>query len=726
MESENIFKIRPAGRHLLTIGKDLIQDTYAAVVELVKNAYDANSPDVIISFIADEPATGYRLSIEDKGDGMSRDTVINSWLVPSTDYKLTAKRKDGARIPQGRKGIGRYAASILGKDLFLETVTESGEETTVCLEWKDFEQAKYLDDVPILVETFLDSSKGKGTTLTMKGDNEMLSSWTAEQFRNLHHELKKLTIPKNVYGFDADDEAFQIRLKIKGFPSVDDLDEEVVPFPIVDLYDYRIAGVIREDGKGELEYSQQRVRNAPIEKINFVLLDEESIPVSTGCGVLYFDIRVFDRDPASIDALIARGLKGDSGDYVGKQEARRLLDEYNGIGVYRNGFRIRPMGDPGFDWLQLDKERFMKPALRISCNQAIGCVLVQSEEQSCLIEKSARDGLHQSVAMKGLRWATKAVLNELETRRFRYRQKEGLSRPALKVEKELTRLFSFEELKSNVQKKMSSGGVEEGVVNSVLETIKNEESVKNKALEDIRQAIAIYQGQATLGKIINVILHEGRHPLSYFKNQIPHLHFYRDEYLKTKQEPDIEKCLSLIDGIAQNSEVFVRLFGRLDPLAAGKRSGKKALKLEKTLRGIVSVFESELNSSGISVNVSCPSDFEFICWKQDLYSIFTNLIDNSIYWMTSSDVQSKEVVITAEVAEGQLQYIDYRDTGPGIDAGLIQSGVIFEPQFSTKPNGTGLGLAIAGEAAARNDLELKAFETSSGAYFRLDRKAGEG
>jgi signal transduction histidine kinase len=69
-----------------------------------------------------------------------------------------------------------------------------------------------------------------------------------------------------------------------------------------------------------------------------------------------------------------------------------------------------------------------------------------------------------------------------------------------------------------------------------------------------------------------------------------------------------------------------------------------------------------------------------------------------------------------------LQYIDYRDTGPGIEDHLIESEVIFEPDFSTKPEGTGLGLAIAGEAATRNGLELKAFASDTGAYFRLQPK----
>ena len=112
--SENVYKIRPAGRHLLTIGRDLIQDSYAAIVELVKNAYDADSESVEIHFKATEkpseningnPEKRIEITVRDYGHGMSQDTVINKWMVPSTPDKLERRTSPNGRIMQGRKGI---------------------------------------------------------------------------------------------------------------------------------------------------------------------------------------------------------------------------------------------------------------------------------------------------------------------------------------------------------------------------------------------------------------------------------------------------------------------------------------------------------------------------------------------------------------------------------------------------------------------------------------------
>ena len=709
MPEAGSYTIRPAGRHILTIGRDLIQDPHAAVIELVKNAYDADSVDVTISFERGEDGQ-YRISVADHGHGMSRDTVINKWMVPSTSDKEDREGKSpGGRTMQGRKGIGRYAASILGKDLLLETTTSSGERTTLYLQWGDFEVADFLGDVEILIET-TETDEPAGTTLAIVINKEQLATWKDSQFKKLQFELRKLMPP---FPTMTTEHAFEVILRIADVPGVDDVDTRVEPYPLVEHYDYRIAGTIGAGGSGNLSYSQQKSRIA----------SSKEIPIDlggpTGCGDLVIDIRVYDRDPASIEQLIQRGLKDDTGNYLGKLQARQLLNEYNGIGVYRNGFRLRPLGDPEFDWLKLNEQRIQAPARRIGNNQVIGYVQIQSEEHSQLIEKSARDGLIENDAFGRLKEITKTVIGRLEEKRYVYRQRAGLSRKTLRVERELERLYSFDTLKRDVRSALTGARVSEKTTSQVIELIETDERQRSEAVGRLRDAIAVYQGHATLGKIINVVLHEGRRPLSYFRNQFPLLRRAADEFAHTRDTGKISRIVELAEGIADSAADFVTLFGRLDPLAAQRRSKKKPEQLGVLVKRAVETFAEKMKDAGIACRINGDKSCMFLCWRQDIQAIFTNLIDNSLYWLGTNEFPEKQITINFSTDGTQLLYVDYKDTGPGIEPEHIETGVIFDPQFSTKPDGIGLGLAIAGEGATRNGLELTALEHDGGAWFRL-------
>ena len=712
MNNDITYKIRPAGRHLLTIGRDLIQDNYAAVVELVKNAYDADSPDVNIEFRAASDHSGYIIVISDHGHGMSRDEVINKWLVPSTPDKVNRRKSRSGRTLQGSKGVGRYAASILGTNLSLETVTGEGEKTEVRIEWSDFEKAQYLDDVEIQVET-KKVSEPHGTRLTMMGDNKLLAQWDQERFDKLRFELKRLTSPIiSILSYEHSDDVFQISLTVKGFSGVKDIEETIEPYPLLDLFDYKISGTIGSDGKGDLIYSAQKAPNITDQKILF------NFRGTTGCGELDIDIRVYDREAESIDSLIKRGFKDEFGNYVGKNEARQILNANNGIAVYRNGFRIRPLGDTEFDWLKLNARRIQNPTRCIGSNQAIGYVQIQSEDQSGLIEKSARDGLRENQAFEQLKAVTKQVIAELEVRRYDYRRKEDLIRPAIKVERNLQGLFAFDTLKRNVKKQLTKSAADQTTTDQIIELINQDAEEKNKVADEIRKVIAIYQGQATLGKIVNVILHESGQPLDCFKNDVPNLLSSAKLFLETGDSEVLKEFMSIADGIEESVEILVELFNKLDPLAAKKRSAKKLLELKKAIQRSLDLFKAGMKKHKVSAAISGSAEFRFLCWNQDIHAIFTNLIDNSMYWMCEKEIPTRKISIKLETNGDSLYYIDYRDTGPGIKP--EHSKLIFEPEFTTKPEGMGLGLAIAGEAAARNGLELKALYSKEGAYFRIE------
>ena len=709
MPESGSYRIRPAGRHILTIGRDLIQDPHAALIELVKNAYDADSPDVAITFERTD-GDDYRIIVADHGHGMTRDTVTDKWMVPSTsDKRDRGGRSPGGRTMQGRKGIGRYAASILGKDLLLETTTPAGQKTTLYLEWAEFKRADYLGDVEILIETATVKQKA-GTTLTMTVGEEGIGVWTESQFSRLQFELKKLMPP---FPTMATEQPFDVVLQVYGLPGIQNLDTRVKPLPVVEHFDYRIAGHLGADGTGTLVYSQQKSRNAADEEIS-IDLGEPS-----GCGKLDLDIRVYDREPASITQLIQRGLKDDAGHYLNKLQARQLLNEYNGIAVYRNGFRLRPLGDPEFDWLKLNEQRVQAPARKIGNNQVIGYVQIQSEEESHLIEKSARDGLIENDAFGRLKEITKTVIGKLEEKRYLYRQRAGLSRKTFKVERELEELYSFDTLKRDVRSTLGRAQVGEATTTEVIALINSDQKRRGETIRRLRDAIAIYQGHATLGKIINVVLHEGRRPLSYFRNHFPLLRKWAEDLAATQNQDLVAKVAKGAAGIAENAEDFVALFGRLDPLAAKRRSAKREETFVAVIRRATETFSGPMEEVDISCRISGEEAFKFLCWRQDIHAIFTNLIDNSLYWLRMSKAAERRIDIRISVDTGRLLRVDYTDTGPGIEPEHIESEVIFDPEFSTKPEGTGLGLAIAGEAAARNGLELLALAHDNGAWFRL-------
>lgn len=713
--------MRPSARIIPTVGEYIIKDSYAAIAELVKNAYDADASKVIIEFTTyeDNGEVGVKIIIKDDGHGMDLDSVINKWMVPATNNKLKRKYSPKGRLLQGRKGIGKYSVSILGHISNIETVDINGNQTLLYIDWRDFEIYDYLDDVELTLVTGK-VNKPSGTTFTILGNRDKLYEWDDEQLNLLINELKKLLIPIELQNNSIDfrEDLFSIILKFSNFPSIkyNNMEYILEPYPVLELYDYRLYGEINSSGNAYFVFENKVLSNIPDEIIN------TQIEMSQGesyCGAITLDLRVFDRDHDSLDNLIQKGLKDSiTGNYLNKLEAKRLLNEISGIGIYRDKFRIRPYGDNGYDWMELDKHRVQNPSLKLGSNQISGFVWVESEEQSNLVEKSARDGLKENIYFKGLKKIVQVALIELETRRYNFRRKTGRGRKNSRLERDLNNLFDFSYMTEKITNVLYDSHIEERYISQITDVIRKEEDEKSNLLESIRNTIAIYQGQVTLGKIIMVLLHESSKPLSWFKNQ-PRVMMIWIEKLKNGYNAQaVSKIDSYFEDLKIHTEQLIGLFNRINPLAAKKRSKRKEFNVNKLLENCYKVFEHELMEKGIRFEVVAPLGVTFKGWEEDFYIITTNMIENSIYWLSTSKKEDKFIQVIIR-NNGNL-VIDIIDNGPGIDKIFVEDKDIFEPGFTTKPDGTGLGLSIAGEAAERNGGELKALDSNEGAYFRLE------
>lgn len=747
------YHIRPAARHILTIGRDLIKDSYAALVELVKNSYDADATNVTITFSTFETIDSgkkekhIKIIVKDDGHGMDLETVTTKWLVPSTDDKLQRKYSPNDRLMQGRKGIGRYAAAILGNEMLMQTV-HKGKKTSMLVNWMDFEEEKYLEDVELLVETS-ETSESSGTTIEITGNDEKINEWSKEAFDLLLKELRKLLSPFQ----DLERDSFNIKLKFKNFPvdKYSDTEINVEPFPIINLYDYRLSGnIIRktiEEVENNYPVNKSQLIHARKNKTfedNIIIADlkfENSLVDGSATeriveiidvydelytGKVEFDFRVFDRDPEAIENLIERGLKSNETDsYLGKREALHLLDEICGVGIYRGGFRIRPHGDPGYDWLELDKQRVQDPSHKIGSNQIAGFITIQQEEISHLEEKSARDGLKENKYFDAFKECIKACLSIVEQKRFAFREKTGRGRKHVKIEKELQKVFDLGKLDNKIRKSLLRLHTPKKEIDQISQIINKESYQKTKLVERLRETVALYQGQVTLGKIIMVVMHEGRKPLSFFKNQIPLMEEHIEHLQKRYDKDYFILVLDNLEGIKNQEDLLVHLFDKLDPLAVRKRAKKQNFHLHKVLKDVRKVFENELSNKSITLNIDCSDSITLEGWKHDFYVALTNLVENSIYWLSNKKSIRNKVEIFAFNDNGDI-VIDYKDNGPGIRKEYIKNQLIFEPGFSTKPSGTGLGLAIAGESLQRNNGKIKAIYSNKGAYFRIEVEKSEG
>ncbi len=493
----------------------------------------------------------------------------------------------------------------------------------------------------------------------------------------------------------------------------------IEPYPLTELYDYRIQGKIGGDGKGVFEYRCMRQEESPPEilEINF----GENL-----CGDVDVDINVYDREPEAIQSLINKGLKDNNGQYLGKREARSLLKIFSGIGVYRNGFRIRPLGDSDFDWLELNKMRIQNPSMRIGTEQVIGIVKIQESEKSGLKEKSARDGLKNNKSYENLKANIKKIIRELENRRFSFRADRKLSRSKFDFLNTYEPSLSFVKIKDKIDEELKKESIKPEVREGILKLLSKKEEEDNKKETEFKEILAIYQAQATLGAIINVVLHEGRKPLNYFVNQAPNIKYWSEKLLTKYEESCLEKVVRISMGMEHNASFIASLFSKLDPLAAKKRGRKKKFRICDVIDIAISIFEEALRIERIEMKIECEDSIVISGWEQDFVIIFTNLIENSLFWIKEKDGEVKEIRIRVSDIDNEVDYIDYIDTGVGIDPKLTKSKDLFEPGFTMKPEGTGLGLTISGEAAKRNGFEIKILENKSGAYFRIEKVVENG
>ena len=193
-ESERIpFRMHP--RVFAALGADLVTNDVVAVIELVKNSYDAFASSVHLRFDND-PQEGFYLEIEDDGHGMTREIIENVWCVVATPYKAQnpfARQGAKQRRVAGEKGLGRLSVARLGQRLNMLTKVPDGDCWEVAVNWFSMSQGENVSDSFVECRRHPDKPPfSSGTRLRIYG---LSGSWNANRISDLEENLARLISP---------------------------------------------------------------------------------------------------------------------------------------------------------------------------------------------------------------------------------------------------------------------------------------------------------------------------------------------------------------------------------------------------------------------------------------------------------------------------------------------------------------------------------------------------
>jgi len=347
-----------------SLGTDLVTDDIVAIIELVKNAYDAGANEVKISFLKDtsvkteekkqnerkkqnkENTDDFILEIFDNGHGMTKDIIRNVWFTVATPYKEENKtvtiNKETKRTVSGEKGLGRLSAARLGS--VLEMYTKSSRELCykVTINWDNVALSNRETSTGGILEEakFPYNNCKTGTVLRIKNLRE---NWfpNKEDYENGQEENKIEILEDNLSRFIS---PFNNVLKSGNFQIF--VKSPIASHPIsISTPDflnhpvYSIRGEILEDGSISYIYNfdndvdKKRKKACINVKEALGIKTNEKETIENFCGPFNFEIRVWDVDSESTEIFTKRFN-------INKIKLKEQISLHKGISVYRDGVLV--------------------------------------------------------------------------------------------------------------------------------------------------------------------------------------------------------------------------------------------------------------------------------------------------------------------------------------------------------------------------------------------------
>lgn len=742
IEMKEELVIRPYARLITMLGDQLIKNEIIALVELIKNSYDADASWVKVSFLDFNKDFSVKetskIVIEDDGCGMNAEILKKHWLNPATPDKLKRKKDkdttDKGRIMQGEKGIGRFAIFKLGRNIKITTrrqcVDEEGKfidageavENVLSYNFSGYddnfltengkEKDLYIDNLKVFFEdgapkeiiekkvvlgTAEIKRKPYGTKIEI---SDLKSSWSVSRIEKVQKEIGKM---QPIFSKDDFSDFHVWIYQDKKVHVAQEIYKEELTTCLENKSVFKI-----KDGKYTSATNQiDFLLNGKPVHLGFDDADINGLTLfkkyfkdesyETECGDFEFEFYIFD---LNIDSENPSRYMLDKGE-------KSIIKEHR-IYLYRDGIRVMPYGDPEDDWLRIDMARgTISAAAFLSNDQVVGCVYITQNGNPKLKDKTNREGLiEEGKALEDFINVLQLILKYLRKKVFA----QYLIEKRRKADIERVKKGKPLELIENAKKQYAND-------KKTLKFISDFESSYKQEQKFLHERIDKTESLAAVGLSIETASHD---IMLFIKKTLEN----QDALIRGLMiggEINREELVTKLTFIRGNLSMIETQMKDIQLLFPSTKSRTKNISVKDIVEKVYRLYMRVFAENNIDFQIEA-TNVPLIAKTTDavLLQVMINLFDNALYWLKT--VPNKREILVS--IDGNRQRMIFADSGPGIKEDDIP--YIFEAFYSGKgEEGRGLGLYIARQLLDKYDYTIDLAEISrdkllKGANFVLE------
>lgn len=723
------------------IGQENFSNMQGAIIELLKNSYDADATVSLVVFDEiDENGKYQKLYILDNWHWMTADTVTNKWMKIGTDDKLFDFISKSWRIKSWAKWIGRFALDRLWGMTQMHTVSkENSEALRWNVNWEDFDNSGSISTIGADLEELnnFDFKKYLSEKFTWSKKLQQIinehdfSYWTLLEMWNLRDDwsdnLEKLFNDLEVLSPPAEQPAISIYM----FDRTNEDNFWRIKGAYYDDYDYKVSIKYLADSEKKIiveidrnEIDEEKLLNSYYSEIfKLDMLTKHDIKLTdfkkSKREITLYDLKWFSNVKTELlNKLWAFDFSfyflknkpwndDESKKYpfrnFNSKERTNWLKRFWGVKVFRDNFRVRPYGENGNDWLKLGERQGKSPQwvaqrlgdYRIRPNQISGTINLSRLDNEYLSDKSSREWMVENEVFELFKIILIELIGIFENDRNRinvalsntydkYNPKETVKKKATKLaEKHLKEDSDTNNTKDEDSEKEQPEAESNDTWETEADILSKWVNVLNEELEEKKVEISLLRSLASTWLIMSSFAHELKNIKNTIKPRSKNLEKSIEKFIQREELTNISKYENPYFLIELMYKDDSKLENWINYILTSMRKDKRSLKTVNTrlyFESFQDTWENILSNLRITMEIVPIHEDLFVkIFESDMDSIFNNLVANSIKHLAKKS-QDKKISIKISETADKFVMIEFEDNGSWLSNEFLKDPTeIFNP-----------------------------------------------